>query len=247
MSDENRFFRFVWRFNALALALGLAAITVVGSLSFVGDLWGPIFRAPQSEPVGHFAPVPKEAERNYTYRLESEPLETPGTRERIMILRRWEGEPREYGLADVPRVSSYSGPEEQDVNILVIDGDSGASHWLFGGYCRSIISRTPVYGAEPDANRSAPPVVAWVMQTVDADTNKDGKLTTKDRQSLYVYRPGAGEAVKFLSADNVLATHQIGADKYLIVYENGKTASAATYSVPDFKLLSQKSLQNVPK
>ncbi len=245
MADENRFFRFVGRFNTLAIAVVIVGIAIVAIVLVAYSLISP-WNNPYTVPVGHFAPVPKDAEKNYTYRIESEPLATTGTNERILVLRRWQGEPKEYGLADISKVSSYSRSDVQDVNFLVVDGDSAASHWLFPGYDRSILSKDAVYGARPATNTEQP-LLAWVIQTVDADTNKDGELTPKDRKSLYVYRVGAGEAVKFLTTDNVLATQQIDADKYLVVYEKGKTATAATFSVPDFKLLSEKPLPNVPK
>jgi hypothetical protein len=85
-----------------------------------------------------------------------------------------------------------------------------------------------------------------VIHTIDADTNKDGALTNKDQQSLYLYRPGVGLAVKLLDADLVLSTAQADDAHYLVVYERGRDAIAATYSLPDFKLVSQKRIPPVP-
>ena len=149
----------------------------------------------------------------------------------------------------------------RDVNLLAVDTRTSASHWLFHGYDRMILTEDAVYELAPaDTNRSSPTIIsangtgrgaqlaiALVLQTVDADTNKDGKLSAKDEHSLYVYRAGASEVVKIIAADDFLSTQQIGLDKYLVVYENGKTATAASYSLPDFKLLSEKPLPNVPK
>lgn len=260
MPDQSRFFHFVWRFNALVLAIiGGAALFMICKDFTMGYLWTP---PPFGEPVGHFAPVPKAAEKNYTYRLNNTGQYVLG-HEEIFTLTRWEGEPQEYGLADI-RGSSGSGPSVQNVNLLAVDADGSTSHWLFYGYGRLILTENAVLESlPPAANRMSPTaipapgyssepaqdaqsVVALVIETVDADTDKDGKITPKDKHSLYVYRAGAVEPVKLLTADDFLSVQQIGSDKYLVICENGKAASAATFSLPDFKLLSEKPLLSVP-
>jgi hypothetical protein len=133
------------------------------------------------------------------------------------------------------------------VNLLTINGSTGVGHWLFHGYGRAVLSEegmirehaVPVPGGTSD-------VMALVIQTIDADTNQDGELTEKDQQSLYVYRPGMQFAEKFLDADYIISREQTSADSFLVVYERGKLATAATYSIPDFKLKSEKPIPSVP-
>jgi len=242
MSDENRFFRFVWRFNAILLA----AVVFVVLVSLGWGLFSllSISRVYSPEPVGHFAPVPKAAEQHYTFRLANSQLQTSLANEKVLTLQRWPADQNEYDL------SIGSGPSSsrmaQDVNLLAVDRQDANSHWLFHGYDRLIVSQDPVNATQPPDSKGTPPVIALVIQSVDADTNKDGELTYKDRQSLYFYDQGTSEAVKFLTADDIIVTEQIEGGKYLVVYENGKVATAATYSIPDFKLLTQKPLPNVP-
>jgi hypothetical protein len=251
MPDDNRFFRYVWRFNAVVLALA-AVVVVVGIGWNLLSFW--VMGPSVAPPEGHFAPVPKAAEREFTYRLEANPSISELGGEKIFTLKRWRGEPNVYGLADSgPRFAS-SSPDSgvRDVNLMAIDARNASSHWLFRGYQRSLLSVDAVYAGKGDgvpAPMSAvtTPAVAVVIQLVAADTNGDGELDQKDRQSLYVYRAGDAGAVKLLDADFFLATGQIDAAKYLIVYEQGATATAAIYSIPEFKLLSQARLPNVPQ
>jgi hypothetical protein len=248
--DQNGFFRWVWRLNALLLAVGGLFLLVMAIMAFFTRPWyGPT-------PEGHFAPVPKGAEKHSTYRIAR--LEISVGHEDIFQLGRWDGSPNEYGLQDIivaPRSAVYTGPNT--VNLLAVDDVSGASHWLFRGYDREIVRQETVTkrDEEPGPPTVAAPgtpapygnhSIALVIHTIDADTDKDGELTGKDRQSLYIYRPGMGFAVKLLDADLVLSTAQADDAHYLVVYERGRDAIAATYSLPDFKLVSQKRIPPVP-
>lgn len=246
--EQNRFFRWVWRFNALILALGGIFLVVMAAWSLFAPRWG-------EEPSGHFTPVPKSAEQDHTYRLSR--LSLAIGREALFQLGRWEGAPQTYGLATM-KVSSenarYNGPDT--VNLLAVDERSGAGHWLFHGYGREIVSEeaitmklTPEIAAvfSPNAAPANGEVtIALAIRTIDADTDKDGALTAKDRQSFYVYRAGTGFATKLTAVDYVISSEQADDTHYLLVYERGDTAIAATYSLPDFKLISEKKLPGVP-
>jgi hypothetical protein len=246
--DRNGFFRWVWRFNALLLALGGLFILTMAGWSAFGPSWRP------APPEGHFAPVPKGAEKDDTYRLS--PLGFAAAGESFFALGRWDGAPKVYGLAMMSRRSPpYTSVNA--VNLLAIDGTSGAGHWLFRGFSRAVLSEDMIVkpGVKPSpANPDVPgqitgrggDVLALVIHTIDADTDKDGALTQKDRQSLYIYRPGSGFATKLIDVDYLLSSEQMGDGRYLVVYERGKTAVAAAYSLPDFKPVSEKPVPSVP-
>src|SRR5215471_782606 len=89
--DENRYFRAIWRLNAVLFA--------VGGLLTVGFVLGNLLFAPRWEPSpqGQFAPVPKSAEKDSTYRLEPTGVDLVG--KSIFSLRKWNGSPQSYGLA----------------------------------------------------------------------------------------------------------------------------------------------------
>jgi hypothetical protein len=222
VQNAEKYFRYLWRFNSVAMAVIAAAVMV----AFVANLLSSLWTAPHSGPAGSFAPVPKSAEHGHTYRLARDAIRLSGTREEIFALKRWKSD------SDAP-----------DVNLLVVDDSSAASHWLFRGTDRTILARDEVHASDIADVNAYSPVVALVLTVLDADKSQDGKA----RESLYIYRVGGAFAVKFFTADHVLATRQIGTDRYLVVYENGDQAAAAIFSMVDFKPLAQDPLPDVPE
>lgn len=230
MSDESKFFRYLWRFLAIGLAL-----VVLGTLAFIG-----LGLKLPAGPVGHHAPDAKKVERKWTYRIEGEDLATNWAQSRkLFVLRRWSGEPREFGL------SSYSGPDAQDVNYLFVNGQTGASQWVFRGNNRLIVSNDSITAGAPNF-KGVSLSIAIVTTVVESDTDKDGELSTKDRKTLYGYHIGGVAPAKMLSADTILGARQIDDDKYLIAYMNGKALKAAVFSIADFKMVSERPIPNVP-
>jgi hypothetical protein len=254
MSDENRFFRFIWRFNALALALAILGFLAMAGYGF----WSQYYGVHEWEkPMGQFTPVPKAAEKEFTYRIEDDSFGVGGinlnageTHERILSLKRWQGPPRQYGLVMKAKFASSGRNEVEAVNLLIVNTETGASHWMFKGYDRLILTEEPLYATEPPApaytGAVMPPVIGIVLAISDKDTNGGGQIDEKDAVSLYFYRAGAVFPMKFLTADTILSTSQIGSDRYMIVYETGKSAFAAVYVIDGFKLISRKPLPNVP-
>jgi hypothetical protein len=216
----------LWRFNAAVVAvIGLAIV-----VAFVANLLSPLWSGPHSDPAGSFAPVAKSAERGYTYRLAGDAIPLSGTREQIFALKRWNGD-----------------SDGQDVNLLVVDSGNATSRWLFRGTDRTILARDEVHASDVANYNAYSPVVALVLTVVDADTNQDGGIDRKDRESLYFYRVGGASAVKFFTADHVLSAQQAGNDRYLVIFENGNKAAAQLFSLLDFKPLIQSPLPDVPE
>jgi hypothetical protein len=149
---------------------------------------------------------------------------------------------------DVIRGSSV-GLYNDAVNVLAVNTASGTSHWIFDGYSRAVVDQRAIYSGGPPREDSptADTPIALVIRTVDGDTNHDGTLDFRDRQSLYAYRPGDRQAVKFFEADYILALQQTDSGDFFVAYENGTSATAATFSIPDFKLKSKMQLPTVPQ
>jgi hypothetical protein len=196
--------------------------------------------------------VPKGAEQNYTYRLEPQPDVPAPAHEQLYALQRWNGSPHAYGLSLEARVSDFSSVSRyvNAVNLLAINTTTGASHWLFSGYSRAVIDQRSLYAGGPphtDVGKVTGDPVALVIRTIDRDTNGDGQLDFKDKQSLYFYRPGDIKAVKFFDADYILSMQEVDDGDFFVVYEKGSSAIAATFGVPGFKLKSQQQLPSVPQ
>lgn len=237
--DRNRYFRAIWRLNAVLLA--------VGGLLIVGFVIGNVLFAPRWEPSpqGQFAPVPKSAEKDSTYRLEPTAVALVG--KNIFSLRKWTGSPQSNGLAMTEaRVQASYITALNGVNLLAVDTVSGSGQWIFHGYRRAILSAQGLERVTDGNDNETPTALVLIIQTIDADTNNDGELTDKDEQSLYFYRPGMPFAEKFLDADYIISREQTSANTFLVVYERGKTAIAATFSIPELKLILEKPVPSVP-
>ena len=249
-SEENRFFRFLWRLDAILLALaGLLAIGMISTLVVQNWLLRQDY---QPTPEGHFAPVPKSAEQSSTYRLSEQPELALLAQEQFYALQRYKGAPSSYGLADVTVGSASVDRFNDAVNLLAVNTITGASHWLFEGYKRAVVDQQSIYSGGPPSVILAPggPLetpIAIVIRTVDNDTNNDGRFDLRDRQVLYYYRPGNQRASKFFEADYIISMREVAGGNFFVVYEKGQSAIAATFRSPDFKLLSQNKLPDVPQ
>lgn len=252
MQEESRFFLFLWRFDAVLLAL--AGVLVIGALATsMIENWMMRHRHPDV-PAGNFTPVPKSAEKDYTYRLEAQPDVASLSHEQFFALQRWNGSPASYGLAmDLKVTTAFSSSfyhYTDAVNLLALDSATGASHWLFAGYNRKVADQQAIYAGGPlvpDESKATPEPIALVIRTVDKDTNGDGQLDYKDGWSLYYYRPGDVRATKFFDADYIISMNEVDNGDFSVVYEKGQSAFGARFHVPDFKLMSEKPLPDVPK
>ena len=134
-------------------------------------------------------------------------------------------------------------PIAQDVNLLAVNGNDATGHWLLRGTNQRIMSRDELHLSDTATYSGASPVVALVLTVAEKD--RSGANTGKDREALYIYRVGSPKAVRFFTADHILANQQIGADRYLVIYENGQTAGTDLFSLVDLRLLSAKSLPDI--
>ncbi len=227
MKDVEKVFRYLWRFNAAAMAvIGLGII-----VAFAGFLISALWSAPQSDRATAFVAVPKSARHGYTYRLGNDAFRLAGTSEEVFVLERWKGD------------DSSSGA--RNVNLLVVNGDTAASYWLFRGNGQLILSRDEVHASDIANYNEMSPVKALVLTV--ADVGADGKLAAGNRESLYYYRIGDRGAVRFFTADRILAGRQAGADKYLVIYQDAGAAAAGLFSTYDFRLLAKKPVPQVPE
>ncbi len=229
--DLSKHFRFLWRFNAVVVAvIGFALI-----VAFVANMVSPLWSGRSAQTTGTFAP-PKNAEHGYTYKLGADVIRLAGTSEALFILRRWKGAAHE---AD----ATGAEPGAQDVNLLAVNGNSAAGHWLLRGTNQRILSRDELHTSDGANYNEASPVMALVLTVAEPDRDSAGK----ERESLYFYHVGGGgNAVRFFTADRILAGQQVGADSYLVIYKDGETAGTDLFSLVDFRLLSSKPLPDIP-
>jgi len=266
MSDDNKFFRFVWRFNALVVAV--AGLGVFALVAFAGYIIA-TSSFPHEKPEDHFTPVSSAAEAKNTYRLRSSgslAFVKPGAQEVDLVfwLNDWDENQNPHSLKNMSGLSRWHNA--YDANLLLVNTETGEGRWLFSGFSRNIESWDTVIDRRAknfvDGSPTGPvvvaagtparnvgdtqSVVAVVLKVIDKDTNGDGVLDDKDLVSLYTYRLGDQMAVKLLDTDLLLTQTQVGDDRYAVSYEAKGVAWFAVYSVPDFKLLTKKPLPKLP-
>lgn len=222
LRDTRTYFRYLWQFNAVVIAiLGLVAVTALLSLFFRS-----LFDAPPRPSASDYAQV--GAAHGFVFRLARDAVALPGTHERLFVLERWRGDP------GAPNASG------NDVNLLVVDGDDASSHWMFPANDQTILSRDVLHA---DAGAYSP-ASGMVLTVLDHDVGDDG--SRRNREALYCYRVGGGQAVRFFIADTIMAAQQAGPDRYLVIYRNGKSATAELFSLVDFHSIAKRPLPDVP-
>lgn len=221
MQEENRFFRYVWRLNAVLFAAGglLILFAVFGGYSLL------FHSHDQAAPNLVVAPKGAPAAR---YILSSDPENLGGGQGLLFTLEKYTDEPR--GL------SSYS-PRGETVNLLVVNGDA-VGHWIFPGIGQRICQRTRIGISDEEDS----PVAALVMSVAQSDTNKDGEISCADSQMVYAYPMNARGPSKLFSADTVRSVTKIGPSKVLIVFDANGNSIAAVVATADLRVVSRKLL-----
>lgn len=231
MHDENRFFRWVWRVNGFLLLLLLLGVAAAGvcKLAWHGDRhmfahWH--HKMPAAHPAADaYSLVPNPSTDMQSAAPKAERL---------------------YALQ-----KTVAGPVTRTINLLAVEDGDKSTHWLFKPAERAILAQAPLLGYEkqpPAEGARRLGLVGLSMVVAEADTNGDGQYTEDDRQTVYVYRFDAEPPLKVLTADRIISSHEFADNSRVhIVYQSGGKSIAATYSLPDFKLLSEIAVPGLPK
>ena len=205
-------------------------------VAFVASVVSPLWNSRNADVSGTFAP-PKSAEQGYTYKLGNDAIRLAGTVRSALCVARWKGVGRDAN-------SASTEASAQDVNLLAVDGNDATGHWLLRGTNQKNLSRDELHVSDAADITATSPVIALVLTVAEKD--RSGANTGKDRESLCLYRVGAANAVRFFTADRILANQQLGADRYVVIFENGNTAGTDLFSLVDFRVLSAKPLPDIP-
>lgn len=238
MTDDNKFFRWLWRINAILIAgVGLAAITM---LMFSG-----LFSGYHPD---NFEVKPNEGQKPFEYTIEAGSLN--GNNSGIVTSATGSAEALEgTGEAYLFRVRKPAGSDRRvvvssmsyfsgvwPVNILMLRGDTGQGQWLFSGDSRIVDGMFEVHALAPAQTPAPNPVKGLLITVTDADTDGDGALTDRDRQSLYTYKPGHTGVTKLLAADRIISLTQTDAENVLVVYRDGQAIKDAVVSTGELAI-----------
>jgi len=227
--DDNRFFKFVWRFNGIAIMVTI----IIGIVMMFGSILGGFWK--KDEPlIANVANDPDGQEKwrlGYAQKIRGRVVVIPLVSE------------REYVKVGVPSMKSALhsyGDSYSGRNMLFIDGESNKSKWLFPTNNQMITSSKFLPKDDEYKNKD---VNFIVYEIVTEDTNGDKKLTSDDMASIAVSSfDGSHYQVIASKVDRLIDVSQVGKDRLLLVYQKNKIGYSAAYSLADFSLIDQKEL-----
>jgi hypothetical protein len=231
-ASESRFFKYVWRFNALAIA-GAATTCIVLGLS-AG--WSIFNAEPRPHRVTNVVNVDQENKASEEFSLGN-PSAIAGIPYVQVPLYRG----RRYGVGSI-----YSGGSQQAVNFLFLNISTNESRWLFNGVGQLIIDSHVLFNKLKDANDPSRTAVAVVHVVVEKDTDGDKRLTEKDAISLATSATDGTNYRKLIEGvDQIYAVKQIADDKVLVLYQKDRETVSELYGVPSLAPLMRASVPKV--
>ncbi|MGK7875737.1 MAG: hypothetical protein AB4426_21300 [Xenococcaceae cyanobacterium] len=227
--EENKIFRFVWRFNAIVIMLaGLLAIAVLG------------FAAIQI-----FKETMRERQRSNIVNL-SDSSEVKEEWE-LGNLREIEGTP--YLMlplySDQSYAQSYYSKSARSTrNYLFFDAETEERRWLFANN-NYLIARDS-FISETDYRSKSKTVQAILYNIIKEDTNGDKRLTDDDLITIALTKPNGYNYKELLSGlDSLLGYKVLNGDRILILYQRDGIAYSAKVSLSNFALSNQVQLPKV--
>lgn len=216
--EENKFFRYVWRFNAIAIALVgvLAIILLTAGLIDVFDL----FDGPRSGAVkaGEGQDALADLEFGSMERISGHP--------HIML-----------PLQQVEGAGSSSYAYSLVKNYLFIEPSKGGQHWLYHHNQFLILG---LYRATAELPGGKEEVRSLIYRVVQADTDGDGMLTSADEKIIALTAPdGSGYSEPLTNVDEVLDSHVTDDGVLALIYRRGSDKYLARI-LPDGPVIETK-------
>jgi hypothetical protein len=220
--EMNRFFRYLWNFNGLVVAVsGLLAIAVLAYVAF--ELYEDLLR-----PRGTAAVVRDGPGRTTMDQLSFGGFSTAKGWHTLRIPLQSRGASPGY---------SSGGSGLLTRNFLFHDLNTGESRWLFPTHDQLIARHRPLTVANGGETEDF--VLALYYEIVKADTNGDGRLGPDDPIVVALSLPdGQGYKEVVQEADRVIGTQAISDNELIVMFQSAESAYAAKLSLPGFELLS---------
>lgn len=218
--DENGFFRFVWRFNGVVVALMLLAAVVIAAVGGYRLLSEPDRARPARTIVNAAADSRGEPSWEFGHLLSVE-----GTSYVILPLETGRNRARGYSSESVGSTR----------NLLFIDSAGSTRRWLFPNNDYLIIDHTPLL---ENTGRAVNGRVSALLYTLaKSDSDGDGRLTRGDALSVALSRPdGSGYREILDGLGNLLGHARVDRDTLLLVYQKQDVTYSVTLGLKDFSL-----------
>ena len=229
--NENRFFRFVWRFNGLILMVaGMLSIfaLLIGGYGFIRNTTRERGTRNIVNVQGD-APIEEKWQLGHMSPIEGGPY--------VMIPLHSD---QKYAQ------SYYSKSSSSARNYLFINSQNNKKHWLFdtNQYLIAYISLL----SEKEFRAEKRNIRAILYRVVKRDTNGDKRLTDDDLQDMALSRPsGKGYKEILNGIDVFIGQRLIDEDTLLIVYQRKGIGYSANVTLSDFHIANESALPKVPR
>jgi len=236
--QENRFFKWVWRLNALFILLLVAFLAIF----FLSEIFSNLIRRKSDEEIIiNVADDPKGKEKwmlgRSTHINGSDFIIVPLVSENKDV----ETSDRSMILSG----SYASGPRNLAKNILFINVTENESFWLFDDNEQLILDTQQFPYSNQSISESNKTRIIF-YEIVRKDSNNDGTLNSDDKSSLASSNPdGSAYQIIIDEFDRIITKSLAGSDKVLIVYQNDGVGYSIQFQLFPFKPLSLKELPKV--
>ena len=227
--EENRAFKFIWRFNAIALMV--ASILSICFLIFAG------FHIVKDT-------IKERNTRNIVNVDQDDSIDEKWELGRLFEI---EGTP----FVQIPLVSdqkyaqSYFSKSSDSVrNYLYIDTENNYKNWLFktNDYLVADID----YLSEKENSAEGRIVRAILYTVIEKDTNEDKRLTDKDKKIIAISMPNGQNYIKLLfGVDTIIGHKVLDREKIYIIYQKQNIGYSAYISLKNFTIDNETELPKI--
>jgi hypothetical protein len=224
--EENRFFRFAWRFNAVVFMFaGLLAIIVLCLTAFT--MCG-VRHRPNIVNIKENGRVEEKLRLGHAKAINSNQC--------LMVPL----------LTDQSYTQSHYGKSAQSVrNYLFVNTQTNERRWLLPG-TKYLVLRDHVlnqYNQKGDDKI----VEAILYEYVKHDTNNDKKLTESDAHAISLSSPSGEQFTELIDGIERMLGHFVTGDKrLLIVYQKDGLGHTSEISLVDFKVIRTEAFPEIP-
>lgn len=233
---DTGFFKWLWRFNAVVIALAAASFLAMSAVFLIGEISGLFFNGTMDDAV------PVSA-------ADATAPEVPLDLQLGMIEHPEGSDVMRVALRTGDRyASSYSKyPSSSTLNIGIVDPDSLATRWLFPADHTLILQTMDVLRNVRDvAGTESIAAQASLYLVVQEDTNKDGALSSLDRAEVMISDVD-GSGLKVLTeATGLSQTMMLDGATELLVYTDATGQKLARLDLPSLSLQGDAVSQAVP-
>ncbi|MEL7542977.1 MAG: hypothetical protein AAGJ70_04310 [Pseudomonadota bacterium] len=207
--DDNPFFRTVWRFNALAFAVGVSLVTALAAYALYGTVKRHV--APR---VTNVASAPSEQRPQA---LSPSTIRFGGLRDLHVGRTVW----APIVTQETYRSGIAAKATSSNRNYVVVELATGRAVQVFEDNAGLIIEARAVFG---ERDRRQPPR-ALVFSVATEDTNNDGRLSRNDALGITIARADGSGATRLNVRGALLAVHA-APDEEVALFVRDQTSGA---------------------